>query len=352
MPLLIATDTWHPEVNGVVRAVEQTVQQLRQTGRRVEMITPGLFRTLRCPTYPELRLAVATSSAFARRLEPLRRDVTHVHIATEGPIGWLTRQWCRRWGLAFTSSFHTRFPDYVAMRAGVGRDLVWRGLTGFHNLAQQTMVATRRLGVELRARGIRRVHHCPLGVDTSLFTPDGPTHPLLAELPGPVRLYVGRVAVEKNLTALLESRMPGSLVIVGEGPDRATLEARYPHARFLGGRFGAERAALYRSADVFVFPSRSETLGLVMLEALASGTPVAAYPVPGPLDVLGERATGLAGGMEPIGALHGDLDRATRAALRVDRAACVREARRSSWARCTEAFVRGLVPAARGRRVA
>lgn len=346
--ILLATDAWHPQVNGVVRALEATIRCLRERGQIVHVISPDQFRTIPCPSYPTIRLAVTRYKAFAKRLDPLLPEIDHVHIATEGPIAALTRRWCMQHGLAFTTSFHTRLADYIAMRTSIRVDWVWGFIARFHATAARTMTATRPLAEELNERGIERVHHWPLGVDTTCFKLEGPRHAELEDLPRPLRLYVGRVAIEKNLDALLALDQPGSTVIVGDGPDLAKLAARYPNAHFLGARHGEELAALYRSADVFVFPSRSETLGLVMLEALACGTPVAAYPVHGPLDVVGPHGRGVHGGQNRIGALHEDLGTAIERAQQADPQACVAEARRYDWQACTQRFVAGLVPARPG----
>ncbi|WP_265562024.1 glycosyltransferase family 4 protein [Sphingomicrobium arenosum] len=344
MTVLIVTDAWHPQVNGVVRALEKTIEQLRASGTHVELVSPDQYRTIPCPTYPEIRLAMVRYATIAARLDALGDRVTHVHIATEGPLGQKVRRYCRRKGLAFTTSFHTRFPDYVAMRSWCPADWVWPLVARFHAAGARTMVATDRLGNELRTRGVKRLHRWPLGVDTDLFTPDRAPHPLLADLPRPIRLYVGRVAIEKNVEALLTLPQRGSTVIVGGGPDLDQLRARYPHALFLGPRFGEELASLYVGADVFVFPSRTDTFGLVMVEALACGTPVAAFPVQGPLDIVGAKGRGMHGSRRPVGALGDRLGAAIQHALKANRADCVAEARHYGWDRCTQAFRAGLVP--------
>lgn len=338
--IAIATDAWHPQVNGVVRTLSQTVEELRARGHRVLTLTPEGQRTIPCPTYPEIRLALGCGRSIAQSLDDF--DPEAVHIATEGPVGWAARRWCRARGRRFTTSLHTRFPDYVALRTGLPAGLFWPVLRAFHGGAARTFVATQSLSDECAARGLGNTHRWSRGVDLSLFGPAAGPHPALAGLPGPVQLTVGRVAVEKNIEAFLATDLPGTKVVVGDGPARAALEQRHPEVRFLGKLAGAELAAAYASADLFIFPSRTDTFGLVIIEALASGVPVAGYPVPGPLDILG--ADGRGQGGQPLGALDEDLARAMRDALAsADPAACQREAHRLySWARCTDQFLDGL----------
>lgn len=343
--ILIATDAWYPQVNGVVRALDATRRELIERGWTVKVVSPDQYRTMPCPTYPEIRLALGAGWTVARRLDPILDRLTHVHIATEGPIGKAVRRWCLRRGISFTTSFHTRFPDYVALRTGLSADWFWPIMRRFHGAAARTLAVTPSLAEELVGRGIPNVHIWPLGVDTAMFCPGLAPDPTMAHLPCPIRLYVGRVAVEKNLEELLRLKGAGSTVIVGDGPDRATLEARFPEAHFLGARHGVELAACYAAADVFVFPSLTDTFGLVNIEALASGVPVAAFPVRGPVDILGLKECGIHGGIAPIGALDADLGRAVERALAADRAACVAEASHYDWGRCTDRFLEGLVQA-------
>ncbi|WP_343346277.1 glycosyltransferase family 1 protein [Sphingomicrobium sp. XHP0239] len=344
MTILIVTDAWHPQVNGVVRALDMTARELRAAGHTVEILSPDGYRTIPCPTYPEIRLAMVRYRTIAKRLDTIRHRLTHVHIATEGPLGRKVRRYCRRHGMAFTTSFHTRLPDYVAMRSWLSADWIWPSVARFHSAAARTMVATERLGRELVERGIPRVERWPLGVDTSLFHPGHAPHPALAGLPRPLRLYVGRVAVEKNLEALLDLPQRGSTVVVGGGPDLEMLSRRYPQCHFLGPKHGEELASLYCGADVFVFPSRSDTFGLVMIEALACGTPVAAFPVRGPIDIVGPEGTGIHDGRRIIGSLDERLGAAIHHALRANAADCVAEARRYAWSACTRRFLAALVP--------
>lgn len=342
MRIALATDAWAPQVNGVVRTLTTTVARLRSRGHRVDTLTPDLFRTVACPSYPEIRLAIGCGRGVARRLDALDADA--VHIATEGPIGWAARRWCLRRGRPFTTSFHTRFPDYVAMRTGLPADWFWPVLRRFHGPATRIFAATPTLAEELGERGLPQVHAWSRGVDLELFSADTPPLAALAALPRPVQLYVGRVAVEKNLEDFLAMRTPGTKIVVGDGPARAMLASRYPKAIFLGTLHGSDLASAYAGADVFVFPSRTDTFGLVNIEALASGVPVAAYPTRGPIDIIGRRGFGTHGGRGRIGALAEDLAEATEAALTASRADCAREGRRYSWDRCTDQFVAGLAP--------
>ncbi|MDO9487634.1 MAG: glycosyltransferase family 1 protein, partial [Sphingomonadaceae bacterium] len=331
-----------PQVNGVVRTLTTTVATLKARRHRADTITPDLFRTIACPSYPEIRLALGCARAVARRLDALDADA--VHIATEGPIGWAARRWCLRRGRPFTTSFHTRFPDYVAMRTGLPADWFWPVLRRFHGPATRIFAATPSLADELAGRGLPQVHAWSRGVDLALFSPDAAPLAALADLPRPVQLYVGRVAVEKNLEAFLAARTPGTRVVVGDGPARAALAARYPDARFLGALHGRELASAYAGADVFVFPSHTDTFGLVNIEALASGVPVAAYPTRGPIDIIGRDGVGTHGGGRRIGALADDLADAVAVALTASREDCAREGRRYSWDRCTDQFLAGLAP--------
>lgn len=318
--ILVVSDAWLPQVNGVVRTLSTVVEHLRSGGDVVEVVGPERFRTIALPSYPEIRLALVGRRRLARLIDEFAPDA--LHIATEGPLGWAARRLCRQRGWAFTTSFHTRFPDYLHLRARVPPSLSWALLRRFHAPASATLAATGSLLCELEARGFRHLRRWSRGVDLDRFSPE-PRDPWLG-LPRPVFLYAGRLAVEKNVEAFLSLDLPGSKVVVGDGPHRAALQARFPEAHFTGFREGGALAASYAGADVFVFPSRTDTFGLVLLEALATGTPVAAFPVPGPLDVLGE-ATGT------VGALSEDLRAACLDALGADRAACRHHAAKWSW---------------------
>ena len=343
MKVALVSDAWRPQINGVVRTLETTVGKLRGRGYVVEIITPDQFRSIPCPTYPEIRLALGARHEVARRLTSFDADA--VHIATEGPLGWAARRWCIDRNMPFTTSFHTRFPDYVAMRTGLPVAWFWPVVRRFHAPATRIMAATRTLADELAGQGLPQTHLWSRGVDLDLFAPDAPLLPEMAGLPRPIQLYVGRVAVEKNIEAFLEAPVNGSKVVVGDGPARAQLQQRHPMAHFLGVLQGAALASAYVAADVFAFPSRTDTFGLVMIEALATGTPVAAFPVPGPLDIVGEAR-------DMVGALDDDLAAAIRKALTARPAVCAKEGRRYSWDACTDQFVAGLAPGAALRQAA
>ena len=303
MRILIATDAWHPQINGVVRSIEALVREACRLGAHVDLLTPEGFRTISMPTYPGIRLAMVTARSAAARI--VAADVDHVHIATEGPIGLATRRACIRAGRLFTTSYHTSFPDYLAARVPVPRSLSYAWLRWFHNAGAGVMVSTPSVARELKHRGFGRVMRWSRGVDHEMFRPRPDS---VLDLPHPIFLYVGRIAVEKNLEAFLSLTLPGSKVLAGEGPARVALEARFPDAVFVGVHTGEALARIYASADVFVFPSRTDTFGIVLLEALASGLPVAAFPVQGPRDVIGDSAAGV---------LSEDLGLACRKALTV-----------------------------------
>jgi glycosyltransferase involved in cell wall biosynthesis len=335
MRILVATDAWHPQVNGVVRTLTTTADSARALGAEVSFLTPESFRTFAMPSYRDLRLALPRPGKVARLIAEARPDA--IHIATEGPIGLSVRRYCRRHDLPFTTSFHTRFPEYVSARAPIPESWVWASLRWFHGTSEAVMAATPALAAELRARGFRNVVLWPRGVDASLFRP----RDVDLCLPKPVFLCVGRVAVEKNLEAFLGLDLPGTKVIVGDGPARTALEQSYPDAVFLGALQGERLAAVYASADVFVFPSRTDTFGLVLLEALASGLPVAAFPVTGPRDVIGDA---------PVAVLSEDLRSACLSALHISRRACVEFAGLHTWEAAARAFIEnmaqiGAVPA-------
>jgi glycosyltransferase involved in cell wall biosynthesis len=335
MRILVATDAWHPQVNGVVRTLTTTAESARALGAEVSFLTPESFRTFAMPSYRDLRLALPRPAKVARLIAEAQPDA--IHIATEGPIGLLVRRYCRKHDLPFTTSFHTRFPDYVSARAPVPESWVWATLRWFHGTSEAVMAATPALAAELRARGFRNVVLWPRGVDTTLFRPSD----VDLCLPKPVYLCVGRVAVEKNLEAFLGLDLPGTKVIVGDGPARTALEQSYPDAVFLGSLQGEALAAVYAAADVFVFPSRTDTFGLVLLEALASGLPVAAFPVTGPRDVIGDA---------PVAVLNEDLRSACLSVLQISPQACVEFAGRHTWEAAARAFIDnmaqiGAVPA-------
>ncbi|MBB4859503.1 glycosyltransferase involved in cell wall biosynthesis [Novosphingobium chloroacetimidivorans] len=347
MNLVIATDAWFPQVNGVVRSLSTTLGLLRARGHYVEVIAPDRFLTMPMPGYASIRLAMAPRFGVRRMLDSLRPEL--VHIATEGPIGWAARGWCLSRGVPFTSAFHTRFPEYAAVRTGISAERFWPIMRRFHAPSSAVLVSTRSLADELGARGIGPTMPWSRGIDDSLFRPEGPRHPAMTALPGPVLLNVGRVATEKNLGAFLDLDVPGSKVVVGDGPALAALRRKYPHVLFLGPLSGEALASAYRAADCFVFPSRTDTFGLVVIEALACGVPVAGYPVTGPIDILGAEGRGVE---EPLPQAAGVLDEslayAIDGALSLDRGAAASLGMRYSWERATDQFEHAITVALAG----
>lgn len=328
--IAIVTDAWHPQVNGVVRTLTTVIAQLRAQGHDIEVIAPDQFTSFPAPSYPEIRLALAGSTKVGARLRSFAPDA--IHISTEGPLGWAARRFCLRNQQPFTTAYHTQFPDYLARRTGLPAGLFWPFIRHFHKPAKRILVATETIRQELRQQGFTRLHHWSRGVDTAIFHPDHAPPDLYLGLPRPIQLYVGRVAVEKNIEAFLGNDHPGSKVVVGDGPALPKLRDAYPDAHFLGKRSGAELAAYYAGADVFVFPSRTDTFGLVMIEALACGTPVAAYPVPGPLDVLSDGS----------GAMADRLEDAIAKALTFARGTCLDAGCAYSWEASAGQFRSGL----------
>jgi len=332
--ILIATDAWHPQVNGVVRTLDTTAATLRQFGHHVEVIEPSEFRTVPVPFYPEIRVGLAQPAQLYRRVRQARPD--HIHIATEGPIGLGVRQFCRHQGWNYTTSYHTRFPEYLRQLAGIPESGTYAFLRWFHRRSQRLLIATPSLEAELQRRGfVAPIRRWSRGVDLRLFHPR--PRPTALDWPRPVLLYVGRVSKEKGLDDFLAVRTPGTKVIVGDGPYRTELERRYPEAKFLGYRKGEALAECFAFADLFVFPSRTDTFGIVLIEALASGVPVAAYPVTGPVDIITH---------PELGALHDDLAIAIAIAQATGRRdSCVREAQNYTWEASTQQFFSHLVAA-------
>jgi glycosyltransferase involved in cell wall biosynthesis len=329
--IAIVTDAWHPQTNGVVRTLSTTCEVLRRWGHDVTVISPEAYPSVPAPTYPEIRLALTWPGAVGRRLAAIRPDA--VHIATEGPLGFAARRYCMARKVPFTTAYHTQFPDYLSRRTGLPASLFWPYIRWFHRPAQRTMVATATIRAQLREQGLTRLSHWGRGVDLACFSPCAPPPPEYVGIEGPILLYVGRVAVEKNIEAFLACDYPGTKVVVGDGPARAALEAKFPAAHFLGKRAGHKLAGCYAGADVFVFPSRTDTFGLVMIEALACGVPVAGFPVPGPLDIVTDR----------VGAMSDDLARAIDAARYCERAVCAAYGASFSWEAATRQFLNGLV---------
>ncbi len=325
MRILIATDAWHPQVNGVVRTLTSLRDAAARQGVTIDFLSPEGFRTFPLPTYRQLRLALPRSREIARRIEMARPDA--IHIATEGPIGFAVRSYCLRRNLPFTTSYTTQFPEYISARAPIPESLSYAVLRRFHARAAATMVSTASLTMTLRRRGFTNLVMWTRGVDTELFAPE---RALPLDLPRPVFATAGRVAVEKNLDAFLSLDLPGSKVVIGEGPQEEELRRKYPAVKFLGLQKGPALAGYIAAADVFVFPSLTDTFGVVQLEALACGVPVAAYPVTGPIDVIGGH---------PVGALDADLRAACMAALGVSRQACREFALGRTWDGSARQFI-------------
>jgi glycosyltransferase involved in cell wall biosynthesis len=341
MKLLVATDAWHPQVNGVVRTLGHVAREARVLDADLEFLAPGEFWTLPMPSYPEIRLALAAPGDVERRIDRARPDA--IHIATEGPLGHAVRRVCMKRLLPFSTSFHTRFPDYLAGRLPVPErwtsDVAWAWLRRFHAPGAAVLAATPALVGELGARGFHDVKLWPRGVDAQLFRPRaGAT----LNLPRPVFLTVGRLAVEKNLEAFLKLDLPGTKVVVGDGPARNALAKAFPDAVFLGARHGEELANIYAAADVFVFPSRTDTFGLVLLEALASGVPVAGFPAAALRDVIGDA---------PVGVLDEDLRLACLGALECSRQDCREFALGMTWETSARIFLQHVADAAKAARM-
>lgn len=325
MKIAIVTDAWAPQVNGVVTTLTNTVRCLESTGHCVSLITPQGFMTIPAPTYPSIRLAVRPERKVRRMLRDFAPDA--IHIATEGPLGLAARRYCKLAGIRFTTSYHTRFPEYIRMRLPIPVGVSYAWLRGFHAAAERTLVATTSQRRELAVRGFEHLVVWPRGVDTDVFQP---RDAFVLDDPRPIALYAGRVAVEKNLEAFLSLDLPGTKYVVGDGPDLARLRTGFPRVRFTGCKYGEELARYLAAADVFVFPSRSDTFGLVMLEAMACGVPVAAYPVAGPAGVVVDGVTG---------ALNDDLKTAVLRALKLGGTEALRHALTRSWRVATQRFV-------------
>lgn len=340
MKITLVTDAWSPQVNGVVTTLVELVREVQAAGHEVEVIHPGLFRTRPCPGYAGIDLAVRPAKELARRLDALAPDA--IHIATEGPLGWAARRYCLRHKLAFTTAYHTRFPEIL--QAALRMPLSWGYalFRHFHRPSSGVLVPTQGVLRLLQQRGFQNLRPWTHGVDLRLFPYHDTVlrHPALGDLPRPVALYVGRVSYEKNIEAFLSLDMPGSKIVCGVGPLEASLKARHPRVRWLGILPRDQLAQVYAAADVFVMSSRSETFGLVMLEAMACGTPVAAYPVDGPLEVLGQHEGRAQGGV-----LDEDLQQACYRALAVPRHAARQRAEAFSWAQASHEFLGHLVPA-------
>jgi len=325
MRILVATDAWRPQVNGVVRTLNSLARAAAKLGVTVEFLSPDGFPSFPVPTYPGLRLAMPSRRKIAARIDAARPDA--IHIATEGPIGFAVRAYCRRHGRPFTTSYTTRFPEYISARSPIPEDWIYAVLRWFHSAATVTMVATPSLTAELGERGFGNIGTWTRGVDVELFHPE---RAIDLGFPRPIFMSVGRIAVEKNLEAFLSLDLPGTKVVVGTGPQEAELKRKFPEAKFLGMLDNGILASHLAAADVFVFPSRTDTFGIVQLEALASGVPVAAYPVTGPKDVLADH---------PVGVLREDLHAACMEALTLSREACRAFALNYSWENSARQFI-------------
>lgn len=343
MKIALVTDAWLPQVNGVVTTLVELVRELESLGHQIDLIHPGQFKTRPCPGYAGIDLAVRSGKSLSQKLDGLAPDA--IHIATEGPLGWGARAYCIKKKIRFTTAFHTKFPEIL--HAALNVPLAWGYalLRYFHKPSSGVMVPTQGVLRMLDQRGFRNLRRWTHGVDMKLFVyHEQPTiHPFLGVLARPVSLFVGRLSYEKNIEAFLQLDTPGTKVVCGVGPLEASLQERYPLVRWLGNLPRDELALIYAAADLFVLPSKSETFGLVMLEAMACGTPVAAYPVDGPLEVLGQSSGATLGG-----ALHNDLLTAWYRALAVPRHEARHRAQAFSWAQATRMFLEHIVPVKSG----
>ena len=330
MKIALVSDAWHPQINGVVNSMQNTRNCLEQFGHRVEMFTPQDFTTVPCPTYPSIRLSVTPGRRLSQMLDDYAPD--SLHIVTEGPLGIAARSWCKRNNRLFTSAYHTQFPQYVSLRAPVPLSWGYRMMRWFHGTSQAVMVPTALVKRELEAQGFENIRLWSRGVDTELFHPQACVD---LGLPRPINMYVGRVAVEKNIGDFLDLDLPGSKLVIGDGPDLERLKQEHPDVCFVGFKTGEELAAHIACADVFVFPSRTDTFGLVMLEALACGVPVAAYPVTGPIDVITSNK---------VGCLDEDLKAAVLTAMKCKPSDCRSYAMGYTWEAASRTFESLLVP--------
>jgi len=328
MKFVLVTDAWQPQVNGVVRTWQHVTQEMRKLGHETHVINPSQFKTIGAPRYPEIRLALLPGRAVWRKLKELDADA--IHIATEGPLGSAARKYCTKNNRPYTTSYHTQFPQYMRQYFGIPKSISYRFIRWFHGNAEHTLVPTKQVGEELKSQGLTNTVVWSRGVDTDLFRPGYATPADMADLPRPIFVYAGRIAIEKNIEAFLKLDLPGTKLVIGDGPPRASLQKQYPDARFVGYKFGEELAAHYAAGDVFVFPSRTDTFGVVMLEANACGLPIAAYPVTGPIDVVQQGQTGY---------VYTDLRQAALDALQLDKSPCIAFAHRNSWARCAQTVI-------------
>ena len=336
MKILIVTDAWEPQVNGVVRTLKMTCRELQRMGHQVDFLSPLAFRSFPCPTYPEISLAFSSESNVARQIDAISPDC--LHIATEGPLGWMARGIAIKRGWAFTTAYHSRFPEYLHARFRIPTRFIYALLRKFHNAACFNLTPTPSIVEDLRQRGFTNPRLWTRGVDFATFKPDGTK---MQRGDAPVFLHVGRLAVEKQVDAFLKLDLPGEKWVAGDGPERERLYKQYPNVKWFGVMDGASLASLYRSADVFVFTSITDTFGLVMLEAMACGTPVAAFPVAGPIDVVK---------MPQSGILDNDLRKACLEALNVPREGVLEHAATFNWIRASEQLLSALQPIQRKQK--
>ena len=330
MRIAIISDAWHPQINGIVTTLENISRELEKLGHSVRIFDPELFKAISCPGYSHFQLAFLCGPKLRPMIEAFNPDA--IHIATEGPVGYAARRYCRHKGYQYTTSVHSRYPEYLKMRVGFPLLISHTYMRWFHLKSSRVMVATKTLQQELSSKGYKHLVLWPLGVDTELYRP---TEPLLLEDQRPIFMYTGRIAIEKNIDAFLQLDLPGTKYIVGDGPLREVLVNQYPQVRFVGYKRGKELVGYLAAADVFVFPSKTDTFGLVLLEALACGVPVAAYPVPGPKDVITDSA---------VGSLDTDLKIAALKSLTLKTDDCRRYALNYSWEYSARQFATNLVP--------
>lgn len=328
MKIVLVTDAWAPQVNGVVRTWQCVINEMAKLGHDPHVIHPGQFKTIAAPRYPEIRLAILPSRSLRKKLNTLKPDA--IHIATEGPLGMAARKWCTQSNTPYTTSYHTQFPHYLRHYFGIPKRISYKFIRYFHAKAKHTLVPTIQVGKELERNGLGNIVVWSRGVDTELFNPDYATPEGIKDLPRPIFVYAGRIAIEKNIRAFLKLDLPGSKLVIGDGPPRASLEKQFPEATFVGYKFGQDLAAHYAAGDVFVFPSVTDTFGVVMLEANACGLPIAAFPVTGPIDVVQQGQTGY---------VYKDLRQAALDALELDPKNCIAFASRNSWARCAQTVI-------------
>lgn len=328
MKIIIATDAWSPQVNGVVRTYENMQREIEAMGHELRIIHPGEFKTIPCPSYPSIRLAIFPGKGIARIIEEFAPDA--IHVATEGPVGHAARKYCLSHGIPFTTSYHTQFPEYIRARAPIPLNTSYAYMRRFHGAAERTYVPTKHMKQLLEKKGFENIVIWSRGVNRQIFKPGDKN---FLDLPRPIYVYMGRVAVEKNIEAFLNMSLQGTKLVVGDGPDLEKLKSQYPDVHYTGYKFGEELARYIAASDVFVFPSLTDTFGIVLLEAMACGIPVAAYPVTGPIDVVKQGVSGI---------IDDDLEKACKAAIDLNPQDCVDYASTYSWQNSAQTFVDNL----------